>query len=205
MKKVTKRMKFTSSILMLTFLLISAGIDFSHAQEKKNDFKVKSTTYEYKITKETKDTDLELIKKEVNDEKVATLNFSNIKRNDKGEIIAITTKFIDERGSSQQKSEYNSMGISPYSITIHENDKGDKYLEISTPNNPMFSNQSNFGMQSSMFGNSHAGEQDSFFTSDIMEMMQSMQEDMQRQREEFMKMMQQHSEPTEAITPQKTK
>ncbi|WP_010252456.1 hypothetical protein [Myroides injenensis] len=196
MKTSLNTLKFKSifNAGILSFLLILISTSTINAQEKKNDFKVKNTTIEYQITKETKDNELEQIKKEVNDEKIAALNFSNIKRNDKGEIIAINTMFKDERGSSQQKSEYNSMGINSFSIIIHEKENGYKYLEIGNSGNNLFSNKSNFSMQSSMWGDDAEG--DDFFATDFMDLMKSMQEDMKMQQEAFMKMMLQNQEPT---------
>lgn len=164
----------------------------AQAQETEN-VKIKNTTIEYQIDKNTQDIDLEQIKQEVNDEKIATLNFSNIKRNDKGEIIAISTQFKDERGSSQQKTEYNSMGINPFSVVIHERENGEKYLEISNSvknnlaqNNPY----ANFTMQQSLFDDDDSSTED-FFSQDFMQLMKTMQEDMQEQQETFIQMMQQ--------------
>ncbi|WP_267739673.1 hypothetical protein [Myroides injenensis] len=196
MKTNLNTLKFKSifNAGIVSFLLILISTLTINAQEKKNDFKVKNTTIEYQITKETKDNELEQIKKEVNDEKIAALNFSNIKRNDKGEIISINTMFKDERGSSQQKSEYNSMGINPFSIIIHEKENGYKYLEIGNAGNSPFSNKSNFSMQSSMWGDDTEG--DDFFATDFMDLMKSMQEDMKAQQEAFMKIMLQNQEPS---------
>lgn len=196
MKTNLNTLKFKSifNAGIVSFLLILISTSTINAQEKKNDFKVKNTTIEYQITKETKDNELEQIKKEVNDEKIAALNFSNIKRNDKGEIISINTMFKDERGSSQQKSEYNSMGINPFSIIIHEKENGYKYLEIGNAVNSPFSNKSNFSMQSSMWGDDTEG--DDFFATDFMDLMKSMQEDIKAQQEAFMKIMLQNQEPS---------
>ncbi|MEC4114896.1 hypothetical protein VSO92_12365 [Myroides pelagicus] len=199
MTKLVKHKKRIGGFLMLAFLFISAAMDYAHAQDKKNEVKIKNTTYQYTITKETKDTDLELIKKEVNNEKIANLVFSNIKRNDKGEIISITTKFKDKRGYSQSKSEYNSSGISPYAVKIHEKEDGVKYLEISAPGNDLFdANSSSFNIQSSMFNNTD----EDFFSSDIMQMMRAMKEDMLLQQEHMKQMFQQ--EEAKQTVPAKT-
>lgn len=101
------------------------------AQEKEQ-VTIKNKTFSYEISKETTAADLEAIEKEINAEKVANLRFSDIKRNSNNEIIQITTQFNDEKGSSQKKSEYNSQGIRPFSVVIHEKANGFKYLEITS-------------------------------------------------------------------------
>lgn len=179
-----------SKYLKLSFLFAFTllGLTVVNAQEQK-DFKVKNTTIEYQINKNTKDSELEQIKKEVNDEKIANLVFSGIKRNNKGEMIAIKTQFKDERGSSQSKSEYNSMGINPFSVIIHHKDNGEKFLEIGGINPT-----SSFGSQAAFMQNPFGSmlqehESESFFANDMMELMKSMQEDMRNQQESFMKLM----------------
>ncbi len=183
-RNLSKHLKF-SFLFAFTFL----GLTVVNAQEQK-DFKVKNTTIEYQINKNTKDSELEQIKKEVNDEKIANLVFSGIQRNDKGEMIAINTQFKDERGSSQSKSEYNSMGINPFSVIIHHKDNGSKYLEIGGVNAASFSSMKNGFMQSSMMGNDDNPAEEGFFGKDMMELMESMQQDMRTQHEAFMKIMQ---------------
>lgn len=182
-RNLSKHLKFS---FLFAFTLL--GLTVVNAQEQK-DFKVKNTTIEYQINKNTKDSELEQIKKEVNDEKIANLVFSGVKRNNKGEMIAIKTQFKDERGSSQSKSEYNSMGINPFSVVIHHKDNGEKYLEIGGINPT-----SSFGSQAAFMQNPFGSmlqeqESESFFANDMMELMKSMQEDMRNQQESFMKLM----------------
>lgn len=149
---------------------------------------IKNKTFAYEITKETTASDLDLIQKEINAEKIAHLKFSAIKRNAKNEIIGLTTQFKDERGSSQKKSEYNSQGIRPFAVKIHENADGYKYLEIAHPTSSTTSNT-----KSNPAGDffSDAKEDDfDFGESNIMEMMKAMQESMQQQQELMQKLLQ---------------
>ncbi|WP_158210857.1 hypothetical protein [Myroides phaeus] len=179
-RNLSKHLKFS---FLFAFTLL--GLTVVNAQEQK-DFKVKNTTIEYQINKNTKDSELEQIKKEVNDEKIANLVFSGVKRNNKGEMIAIKTQFKDERGSSQSKSEYNSMGINPFSVVIHHKDNGEKYLEIGGIN----PTASSAAFAQNPFGSMlQEQESESFFANDMMELMKSMQEDMRNQQESFMKLM----------------
>lgn len=185
-RSLSKHLKF-SFLFAFTFL----GLTVVNAQEQK-DFKVKNTTVEYQINKNTKDSELEQIKKEVNDEKIANLVFSRIKRNDKEEMISINTQFKDERGSSQSKSEYNSMGINPFSIIIHHKDNGNKYLEIGGVNAGDYSFTKNGFMQNSPMNNEDDQSGEGFFANDMMELMETMQEDMRAQHEAFMRIMQEN-------------
>ncbi|MGG5507986.1 MULTISPECIES: hypothetical protein [unclassified Myroides] len=156
------------------------------AQEKEQ-FTIKNKTFAYEISKETTAADLAAIEKEINAEKVATLHFSNVKRNEKNEIIGITTQFKDERGSSQKKSEYNSQGIRPFAVKIHENTQGEKYLEITNDSKSFTANTStNVASFSDFFSDEST---DSLLEqSDIMEMMRTMQESMQQQEEMIKKL-----------------
>lgn len=157
--------------------------------KEQNSFKVKNSTTGFLVTKNTTDAELEQIKKEVNDEKIADIVFSEVKRNSKDEIIAITTKFKDERGFSQCKSEYNSIGISPLTIIIHEIDNGSKYLEICSSTTDGLYNKGNFSILSSMWGDDNGDMSEFFFEKDFEEIMNSMIQNMQKQQEFFMKMM----------------
>ncbi len=185
---------------ILQFLIIAGMLNLCltlvhkiQAQEREN-IKIKNTTIEYQIDKNTRDAELEQIKKEVNDEKIATLDFSDIKRNDEGKIIAISTRFKDERGSSQQKTEYNSMGINPFSIVIHERENGEKYLDISNGNKSNLAQNNpyaNFIMQQSPFDDNDDSSAEDFFSSNFIELIKSMQEDMQKQQKTFIQIMEQ--------------
>lgn len=142
---VKPKWKIPIFYILISFSLLLASLH-TFAQEKQQ-VTIKNKTFAYEISKETTAADLETIEKEINAEKVAHLRFSNIKRNANNEIIGITTQFNDERGSSQKKSEYNSQGISPFSVKIHENTQGNKYLEIANNNQP-FSSSANTTMPS---------------------------------------------------------
>lgn len=173
-----------------SFALLSFGLYLNPvatlAQEKEQ-VTIKNKTLAYEITKETTASDLELIQKEINAEKIATLRFSDIKRNAQNEIIGITTQFKDERGSSQQKSEYNSQGIRPFSIKIHENTEGHKYLEIANTTQQLsFSNTESISSMPNFFMNNKDTLTD-FSQHDIREMMQSMQESMRQQQDLILK------------------
>lgn len=197
MKKPFISLNFNKTLQFLIIIgILSLCVTLVHkiqAQEREN-IKIENTTIEYQINKNTRNTELEQIKKEVNDEKIAALDFSDIKRNDKGEIIAISTQFKDERGSSQQKTEYNSMGINPFSIVIHERENGEKYLDISNGNKSNLAQNNpyaNFIMQQSPFDNNNDSSAEDFFSSDFIELMKSMQEDMQKQQKTFIQIMEQ--------------
>ncbi|WP_413513140.1 hypothetical protein [Myroides odoratus] len=173
-----------------SFALLSFGLYLNPvatlAQEKEQ-VTIKNKTLAYEITKETTASDLELIQKEINAEKIATLRFSDIKRNAQNEIIGITTQFKDEQGSSQQKSEYNSQGIRPFSIKIHENTEGYKYLEIAnTPQQVFFSNSESIPSISNFLQDKKNSRTD-YKKDDLMEMMRSMQESMQQQQDLILK------------------
>lgn len=118
------------SIALLNISLVFASLPA--LAQGKEQVTIKNKTFSYEISKETTAADLEAIEKEINAEKVANLRFSNVKRNANNEIIKITTAFNDEKGSSQKKSEYNSQGIRPFSVIIHEKANGAKYLEITS-------------------------------------------------------------------------
>jgi len=191
-----KRLFFLKSLFFtrLSYVLVlSIGVLFNtfdtHAQEKEQ-VTIKNKTFAYEITKETTAADLEQIQKEINAEKIANLRFSNVKRNAKQEIISITTQFNDERGSSQKKSEYNSQGIRPFSVKIHENAAGQKYLEIANASMP-FSAQSQTATNIpnlSDFFDDHTEEGDVFGSDSMMNMMRSIQESMKQQQETMMKL-----------------
>ncbi|MDR2222628.1 MAG: hypothetical protein LBE34_07790 [Flavobacteriaceae bacterium] len=189
MKTLQSNLQLLKKLAFPLVIAIMSSVFFVsvHAQQKES-FKVKNTTVQYQISKETTDKDLEEIKKEINQEKVAVLEFSNIKRNNKGEIIALNTQFKDERGSSQSKSEYNSQGISPFSVAIHQNEQGYKYLQITngTASALPLTNQQN--ARSNATPNL---SEDAFFAPDFMELMQAMQTDMQRQQDMMQQMIQQ--------------
>ncbi|TDS53343.1 hypothetical protein [Myroides indicus] len=197
MKKPFISLNFNKTLQFLIIIgILSLCVTLVHkiqAQEREN-IKIENTTIEYQINKNTRNTELEQIKKEVNDEKIAALDFSDIKRNDKGEIIAISTQFKDESGSSQQKTEYNSMGINPFSIVIYEREKGEKFLEISNGNKSNLSQNNpyaNFMMQQFPFDNdnNNSSSANDYFSSDFMELIKSMQKDMRKQQETFIQMM----------------
>lgn len=170
-------------------------------KKEHNGYKVKNTTTGFSVTKNTTDAELEKITKEVNDQKIADIVFSEVKRNSKDEIIAITTKFKDERGFSQCKSEYNSMGISPETIVIHEIDDGSKYLEICSSTTDGLYNKGNFSILSSMWGDDNGDMSEFFFEKDFEESMNSMLENMQKQQELFIKMMSDSKEKLLAENP----
>ncbi len=171
-------------------LQYSFRFPYTIANTKEQDgFKVRNSFTSFLITKNTTDAELEKIKKEVNEEKIADIVFSEIKRNSNDEIVAITTKFKDERGFSQCKSEYNSMGITPVTIIIHEISDGSKYLEISSTATDGLFNKGNFSILSSMWGDDNGNMSEFFLEEDFVEIMNSMIENMQKQQEFFMKMM----------------
>ena len=182
-----KTWKSPVSIALLYLSLFSVSIA-SYAQEKEQ-FTIKNKTFAYEITKETTAADLAAIEKEINAEKVASLRFSDVKRNAQNEIVGITTQFNDERGSSQKKSEYNSQGIRPFAVKIHENAKGDKHLEITNDGQPFGGNTTNTSsFISELFSNESTDTLD-FGQNDIMNMMRSMQESMRKQQELMQKIM----------------
>lgn len=173
------------TVLSISVCFISLD---THAQEKEQ-VTIKNKTFAYEITKETTAADLEQIEKEINAEKVAHLRFSNVKRNAKQEIIGLTTEFKDERGSSQKKSEYNSQGIRPFSVKIHENAAGQKYLELANSTAPFSTNNPGTGVPSlTDFFNNDEDEDDSFGSDSMMDMMRSIQESMFQQQETIMKL-----------------
>lgn len=174
------------SVLSISVFFISLH---THAQEKEQ-VTIKNKTFAYEITKETTAADLEQIQKEINAEKIAQLHFSNVKRNAKQEIIGLTTQFKDERGTSQKKSEYNSQGIRPFSVKIHENATGQKYLEIANASTPFSTNNqtaTNTPAITDLFDDSHE-ESDPFASDSMMDMMRAIQESMQQQQETMMKL-----------------
>lgn len=174
------------SVLSISVFFISLP---THAQEKEQ-VTIKNKTFAYEITKETTAADLEQIQNEINAEKVAHLRFSNVKRNDKQEIISLTTQFKDERGTSQKKSEYNSQGIRPFSVKIHENATGQKYLEIANATVPFSTNNpttTNTPAITDFFNDDHK-EDDPFGSDSMMDMMRAIQESMQQQQETMMKL-----------------
>lgn len=185
-----KHMKFLTSIrpswkTRFSFAILSFGLYLNPvatlAQEKEQ-VTIKNKTLAYEITKETTDSYIELIQKEINAEKIANLRFSNLKRNAQNEIIGITTQFEDERGTSQQKSEYNSQGIRPFSLRIHENTEGDKYLEIANTSQQFsFSNAESTPAISDFFTHDKDAETD-LKADNLTELMQSIQESMQEQQ-----------------------
>lgn len=193
----------TISVQTLSICLVLILVTTSATAQEKESLKIKSTTIEYHINKNTKDTELELIKKEVNDQKVANLTFSNIKRNDKGEIISLKTQFKDERGSSQQKSEFNSNGITDFTVKIKENEPGDRYLELgsSSNQNRQFVNTANDPQAArGLYSEQSNKELEDFFAQDFMQLMQTMQQDMKAQQEAFMKIMSEHEKKAEEQT-----
>lgn len=190
----------TISIQILSICLILILITNSAIAQEKEKLKTENTTVEYHINKETKDTDLEFIKKGVNDQKVANLTFSNIKRNDRGEIISLNTQFKDERGSFQQKAEYNSNGISGFIIIIHENETGYRYLElrsVSNQNNQYLNTANDPQAARGLYSEQSDKELEDFFAQDFMQLMQNMQQDMKAQQEAFMKIMSEHEKKEE--------
>ncbi|MDR0229269.1 MAG: hypothetical protein LBI72_09420 [Flavobacteriaceae bacterium] len=189
MKTLQSKLQSLKKLGLPLLLTILGSVYFMSANaQHKDGVKVKNTTVQYQISKQTTDKDLEEIKKEINQEKVAVLEFSNIKRNDKGEIIAINTQFKDERGSSQSKSEYNSNGINPFNVAIHQNEQGYKYLQI----NNGTSTAMPYGKQQNNNLNAMSNlSEDALFAPDFMELMQAMQADMQRQQDMMEQMMQQ--------------
>ncbi len=170
--------------ILACFSLFSLSVT-GFAQEKKQ-FTTKNKTFAYEISKETTADDLTAIEKEINAEKVATLHFSNVKRNEKNEIIGITTQFNDKRGSSQKKSEYNSQGIRPFAVKIHENAEGYKYLEIANSIEGLAKTTATPSLNDLL--SDESSDNFDFGESDMMEMMKAMQESMQQQEELIKKM-----------------
>lgn len=187
-KKFILSFRSIQSRAVLYSAILFSVINGVNAQEKES-LKIKSTTVEYLINKNTKDNELEEIKKEVNDEKIANLAFSNIKRNDKGEIIAISTSFKDERGSSQQKSEYNSNGISDFTVKIHQNESGQRYLELGAKSQQMFNIANDPQAGRALYSEQVNEDFEDFFSQDFMQLLQGMQEDMKAQQEAFKKIL----------------
>ena len=135
MRKTTSKLIRCYTLLFL--LLAATNLSVIYAQEANSDTSlvIKNSKLEYNINKLTTDEALETIKKEINERNVALLNFSEVHRNERGELISITTSFKDNRNNRQKKSEYNSSGISPFSVIIHENEQGNRYLEITSDQN----------------------------------------------------------------------
>lgn len=174
------------SVLSISVFFISLN---THAQEKEQ-VTIKNKTVAYEITKETTAADLEQIQKEINAAKVANLRFSNVKRNANQEIISLTTQFNDERGTSQKKSEYNSQGIRPFSVKIHENAAGHKYLEIANTTAPFSTNNQKATLTpsiSDLFDDDNENI-DPFGNDSMMDMMRTIQESMRQQQEIIMKL-----------------
>lgn len=186
----------TNSVQTLSYCLVLISVISSANAQEKESLNIKSTTIAYHITKNTKDTELEEIKKEVNNEKIANLSFSNIKRNEKGEIIQLNTKFIDQRGSSQQKSEFNSSGIADFTVKIHSDESGTKYLELGTNSNTALHTSHDPHHSRSLYSEQATDGLEDFFAQDFMQLMNSMQTDMKNQREEFLRLLnEQQQEP----------
>lgn len=180
-----------------TVLVLAAVLFFSsstiNAQDKEG-LNIKSTTIEYHISKNTKDSELDEIKKEVNNEKIANLTFSNIKRNAKGELISLKTSFKDQRGSSQQKSEYNSNGIADFTVKIHQNESGERYLELGNRTKPMLNTANDPHAERALYSEQANDEFEEFFAQDFMQLMKGMQEDMKAQQEMFFNLLREHEE-----------
>ena len=175
--------------------IILLGISLSFASlpafaQGKEQVTIKNKTLSYEISKETTAADLEAIAKEINAEKVANLRFSNVKRNNKNEIIKITTEFNNDKGSSQKKSEYNSEGIRPFSVVIHEKADGSKYLEI-TSDLQQYASPFAADIPEFLQPNFNDTADDSFdITPDpLLDMIQSMQASMKQQQEMLEKLM----------------
>ncbi|MDM1443025.1 hypothetical protein HX045_05295 [Myroides odoratimimus] len=177
--------------VLATFLFFSGST--VNAQEKEG-LNIKSTTIEYHINKNTKDSELDEIKKEVNNEKIANLSFSNIKRNEKGELISLKTSFRDERGSSQQKSEYNSNGIADFTVKIHQNEAGERYLELGNRSNSMLNIANDPQAGRALYSEQANDEFEEFFAQDFMQLMKGMQEDMKAQQDMFINLLREHEE-----------
>ncbi|MGG5578607.1 hypothetical protein ACPDHL_14875 [Myroides sp. C15-4] len=184
--------KSTLSITLLGISLFFASLPaFAQGKEQVT---IKNKTFSYEISKESTAADLKAIEKEINAEKVANLRFSNIKRNSNNEIIQITTQFNDEKGSSQKKSEYNSQGINPFSVIIHEKENGAKYLEIHSDLYQYATNieeelpfmrdflQQNF--------DTPVGDSLEFAQDPLQDLIQSLQTDIKQQQELLQKLMQ---------------
>ena len=184
--------------VLATFLFFSGST--VNAQEKEG-LNIKSTTIEYHINKNTKDSELDEIKKEVNNEKIANLSFSNIKRNEKGELISLKTSFRDERGSSQQKSEYNSNGIADFTVKIHQNEAGERYLELGNRTNPLLNIANDPQAGRALYSEQANDEFEEFFAQDFMQLMKGMQEDMKAQQDMFINLLREHEE---ALTKEKS-
>ncbi|WHT39622.1 hypothetical protein QNH98_02680 [Myroides sp. mNGS23_01] len=171
--------------------LLSFGLlftSFTALAQEKEQVTIKNKTLAYEITKETTASDLDQIQKEINAEKIAKLKFSDVKRNAKNEIIGLTTQFNDERGTSQKKSEYNSQGIRPFSVKIHENADGYKYLEIAQGNASFTAKNTTSTPSLNDFFSDEL--EDDFSSNTMMEMMKTMQESMQQQQELIQKLLQ---------------
>lgn len=182
----TWKRTFSISIFSLSLLFTS----FTTLAQEKEQVTIKNKTLAYEITKETTASDLDMIQKEINAEKIADLKFSNVKRNAKNEIIGLTTQFKDERGSSQKKSEYNSQGIRPFAVKIHENAEGYKYLEIANTTPGLAAKQTTSTPSLNDLLSNESSDHFDFGESDIMEMMKAMQESMQQQEELIQKLLQ---------------
>ncbi|AJH15013.1 hypothetical protein [Myroides profundi] len=180
-----------------TVLVLAAVLFFSsstiNAQDKEG-LNIKSTTIEYHISKNTKDSELDEIKKEVNNEKIANLTFSNIKRNAKGELISLKTSFKDGRGSSQQKSEYNSNGIADFTVKIHQNESGERYLELGNRSNSVLNIAKDPHAGRALYSDELDKEYEEFFAQDFMQLMKGIQEDMKAQQDLFLNLLREHEE-----------
>ncbi|MDM1046076.1 hypothetical protein HX004_14695 [Myroides sp. 1354] len=182
----TWKRAFSIAIVNLSLLFTS----FTTLAQEKEQVTIKNKTLAYEITKETTASDLDMIQKEINAAKIADLKFSNVKRNAKNEIIGLTTQFKDERGSSQKKSEYNSQGIRPFAVKIHENAEGYKYLEIANTTAGLATKQTTSTSSLNDLLSNESSDNFDFGESDMMEMMKAMQESMQQQQELMQKLLQ---------------
>lgn len=182
----TWKRAFSIAIVNLSLLFTS----FTTLAQEKEQVTIKNKTLAYEITKETTASDLDMIQKEINAAKIADLKFSNVKRNAKNEIIGLTTQFKDERGSSQKKSEYNSQGIRPFAVKIHENAEGYKYLEIANATAGLATKQTTSTSSLNDLLSNESSDNFDFGESDMMEMMKAMQESMQQQQELMQKLLQ---------------
>ncbi|AJA70049.1 hypothetical protein MYRA21_2940 [Myroides sp. A21] len=192
---VFKKLIISTKTLLVPVLATALFFSSStiNAQDKEG-LNIKSTTVEYHINKNTKDSELDEIKKEVNNEKIANLTFSNIKRNKKGELISLKTSFKDQRGSSQQKSEYNSNGIADFTVKIHQNESGERYLELGNRTNPILNIANDPQAGRALYSEQANDEFEEFFAQDFMQLMKGMQEDMKAQQDMFINLLREHEE-----------
>ncbi len=88
-------------------IYVEASVEDTTTSEQDNE------TIEIIITKNTSDADLEVIKKDLS-AKGITFTYKNIKRNNDGEIMAISTEFKSEKSNANYAIEGDDNGIKPF-------------------------------------------------------------------------------------------